>query len=124
MKSINKLVLGSLAIVGALVFWTAYLYYAHDKKGVAQVQATAQQPASDTILSLGDGWYAAVKYTAPQTLKSWEAEMREKGLMCRFMGISRSDATKRNGGRISPPVDENLYLCRERTLPAQEYTVE
>lgn len=107
---------GSFALVLA-----AYMFIATRTR---DRMTTPPSPAIDSITDLGDGWYAARESVEPRILKAWEMDMRDKGLTCRFMGVSRTNTVERNGGNISPVAESNLYLCRERAIPAQDCTVE
>lgn len=117
-------------VVSVLVPVIALVMFAYGSHRVdrAQRERAKAQPVQeqepDYVLNLGGGWHAARERADMDLLKKWEAGQREYGLTCRFMGTTTTDVTGRLEGRISPPDRENLYLCRERAIPAQDCTVE
>lgn len=121
-------VFGKVVAVFVPVIILVLLAYGLHRVDRAQREKAKVQPAqeqeTDYILNLGGGWHAARERADMDLLKKWEAGQREYGLTCRFMGSATTDVTGRLGGRISPPDRENLYLCRERAIPAQDCTVE
>lgn len=118
-------------VVSVLVPVIALVMFAYGSHRVdrAQREKVKAQPVQeqelDYILNLGGGWHAARERADMDLLKKWEAGQREYGFTCRFMGATDSNVTNRYGGAVYPPKDrENLYLCRERAVPAQDCTVE